>query len=39
MDKQTPAGLSPSGFAATGLMSVFGDGNLMFKRTGWLFLL
>jgi len=32
-------GLSPSGFAATGLISAFGDGNLMFKRARLLFLL
>jgi hypothetical protein len=39
MDKEASAGLSPSGFAATGLISAFGDGNLMFKRAGLLFLL
>jgi hypothetical protein len=37
MDKQASAGLSPSGFAATGLISAFGDGNLIFKRAGLLF--
>jgi hypothetical protein len=36
---QLSAGRSPSGFAATGLISAFGDGNLMFKRAGLVFLL
>jgi hypothetical protein len=34
-----PVQLSARGFAATGLISAFGDGNLMFKRAGLLFLL
>jgi hypothetical protein len=34
---QLSAGRLPRRFAAIGLISAFGDGNLMFKRAGLLF--